>query len=174
MPIPVRPELSRASGVPGHGPWGLAGRGISPATFHEPASHLPRTPSGPLHSPPSDAAMSITVDDLIASFGSNHIGQEAMDIASLQVRVPPPPIPSRTPDTLLPYLCIRTRLSSRRRSSRTRCHSSTSSQSRAATSATSHAIRRRRARPPRPARRSHGTRCRLARRSGADARSTTA
>ena len=29
--------------------------------------------------------MSISVDDLVASFSSNHIGQEAMDLAALQV-----------------------------------------------------------------------------------------
>ena len=30
-------------------------------------------------------AMTIDVDDLVASFSSNHIGQEALDIAALQV-----------------------------------------------------------------------------------------
>ena len=29
--------------------------------------------------------MSISVDDLVASMSSNHIGQEAMDLAALQV-----------------------------------------------------------------------------------------
>lgn len=29
--------------------------------------------------------MSVSVDDLIASFNSNHIGQEAIDLANLQV-----------------------------------------------------------------------------------------
>ena len=30
--------------------------------------------------------MSISVDDLVASFNSSHIGQEQMDLAALQVR----------------------------------------------------------------------------------------
>lgn len=29
--------------------------------------------------------MSLSVDDLVASFNSNHIGQEAIDLANLQV-----------------------------------------------------------------------------------------
>jgi hypothetical protein len=31
--------------------------------------------------------MSFSVDDLVASLGASHIGQEAMDLAALQVRV---------------------------------------------------------------------------------------
>ena len=29
--------------------------------------------------------MSVSIDDLVSSFNSNHIGQEAMDLANLQV-----------------------------------------------------------------------------------------
>lgn len=32
--------------------------------------------------------MSISVDDLVASLNANHIGQEAIDLANLQVRPP--------------------------------------------------------------------------------------
>lgn len=33
--------------------------------------------------------MSFSVDDLVASLSSNHIGQEALDLAALHVRPPP-------------------------------------------------------------------------------------
>lgn len=36
--------------------------------------------------------MSISVDDLVASFNGNHIGQEALDLATLQVRGHSPPL----------------------------------------------------------------------------------
>ena len=49
--------------------------------------------------------MNVSVDDLVASFNSSHIGQEAIDLAALQVRLPPLhspfftsfPHPPRTP-----------------------------------------------------------------------------
>lgn len=31
--------------------------------------------------------MTFSVDDLVASFSSSHVGQEAMDLAALQVRL---------------------------------------------------------------------------------------
>ena len=34
-----------------------------------------------------------SVDDLVASFNANHIGQEAMELAALQVRPGPPHFP---------------------------------------------------------------------------------
>ncbi|RPD62057.1 hypothetical protein L226DRAFT_523385 [Lentinus tigrinus ALCF2SS1-7] len=36
--------------------------------------------------------MSMSVDDLVASFNANHIGQEALELAALQVCPPPPPL----------------------------------------------------------------------------------
>jgi hypothetical protein len=36
--------------------------------------------------PTATYTMSISVDDLVASLSSNHIGQEAIDLATLQVR----------------------------------------------------------------------------------------
>ena len=42
------------------------------------------------HTPASPATMSVSVDDLVACFNSSHIGQEAMDLAALQVRISPP------------------------------------------------------------------------------------
>lgn len=41
--------------------------------------------SPPSPPPPPHPNMSVSVDDLVASFNSNHIGQEAIDLANLQV-----------------------------------------------------------------------------------------
>ncbi|KAJ3551935.1 hypothetical protein NM688_g4422 [Phlebia brevispora] len=62
--------------------------------------HFPLLPSlAPLHrsrlsspshlppKPPPSAVMSISIDDLVASLSSNHIGQEATDLAALQAQL---------------------------------------------------------------------------------------
>ncbi|KAG6375058.1 hypothetical protein JVT61DRAFT_3841 [Boletus reticuloceps] len=49
-----------------------------------PVSCLPRHISD-RPSPPPPLIMSLSVDDLVASLSANHIGQEAIDLAALQV-----------------------------------------------------------------------------------------
>jgi hypothetical protein len=49
---------------------------------------LPHSLSSPPHIHPTHSTiMSFSVDDLVASLSSHHIGQEAIDLANLQVRV---------------------------------------------------------------------------------------